>query len=262
MIHFTDYKRPTSLQEAWELNQKKSNRIIGGMLWLKMSHRPGQCAIDLSGLGLDTIEETDDAFSIGAMVTLRQLELHPGLAAYTQGAMKKSVEHIVGVQFRNCATIGGSLYGRYGFSDVLTLFLAMDTQVELFEKGILSLADYAAMDYDRDLLVRVIVKKTPLRLAYESVRITKTDFPVLTCAVSFGQEGLRTAIGARPNRAKLLWAKENMVQNDTIDAASFGAYAQEMIPVGSNLRGSAAYRKALIPVLIERCCQQVGGDRT
>ena len=32
MIHFTDYKRPTSLQEAWELNQKKSNRIIGGML--------------------------------------------------------------------------------------------------------------------------------------------------------------------------------------------------------------------------------------
>lgn len=39
-------------------------------------------AIDLSGLGLDTIEETDVGFSIGAMVTLRQLETHPGLEAF------------------------------------------------------------------------------------------------------------------------------------------------------------------------------------
>ena len=40
---------------------------------------------------------------------------------------EKSLRHIVGVQFRNCATIGGSIWGRYGFSDVLTMFLAMDT---------------------------------------------------------------------------------------------------------------------------------------
>ena len=43
---------------------------------------------------------------------------------------KESLCHIVGVQFRNCATVGGSIYGRYGFSDVLTMFLGMDTWVE------------------------------------------------------------------------------------------------------------------------------------
>ena len=49
------------------------------------------------------------------MVSLRQLELHPGLAAYTQGSMKKAVRHIVGVQFRNLATVGGSISEDSGF---------------------------------------------------------------------------------------------------------------------------------------------------
>lgn len=71
---------------------------------------------DLSGLGLDTIEETDAGFSIGAMVTLRQLETHPGLEAFTHGAVREALRHIVGVQLRNLATVGGSIYSRFGFS--------------------------------------------------------------------------------------------------------------------------------------------------
>ena len=83
MMTIREYKRVESLEEAWELNQKKANRVIGGMIWLKMSRGNVGTAIDISGLGLDQIEETEDAFEIGAMVTLRQLEEHPGLAAYT-----------------------------------------------------------------------------------------------------------------------------------------------------------------------------------
>ena len=79
MLTIQNYVKAASLEEAYELNQKKSNRIIGGMLWLKMSHMRVQTAIDLSGLGLDTIEEGEQEFRIGAMVSLRQLELHQGL---------------------------------------------------------------------------------------------------------------------------------------------------------------------------------------
>ena len=79
MMTIREYKRAESLEEAWQLNQKKANRILGGMIWLKMETINVGTAIDLSGLGLDTIEETDVGFSIGAMVTLRQLETHPGL---------------------------------------------------------------------------------------------------------------------------------------------------------------------------------------
>ena len=116
MMTIREYKRAESLEEAWQLNQKRPNRVLGGMIWLKMENINVGTAIDLSGLGLDTIEETDEGFSIGAMVTLRQIELHPGLAAYTDGAVRESVRHIVGVQLRNLATVGGSLYSRFGFS--------------------------------------------------------------------------------------------------------------------------------------------------
>ena len=126
MMTIREYKRAETLEEAWQLNQKKANRVLGGMIWLKMENINVGTAIDLSGLGLDTIEETEDNFSIGAMVTLRQLEEHPGLAAYTRGAVKEALRHIVGVQLRNLATVGGSIYSRFGFSDVLTLFMAMD----------------------------------------------------------------------------------------------------------------------------------------
>mgnify|MGYP001312174340 FL=1 len=91
MMTIREYKRAESLEEAWRLNQKRPNRVLGGMIWLKMENINVGTAIDLSGLGLDTIEETDEGFSIGAMVTLRQLELHPGLAAYTDGAVRESV---------------------------------------------------------------------------------------------------------------------------------------------------------------------------
>ena len=131
-----NYVRAGSLEEAYELNQKRTSLILGGMLWTKMQNRRIQTAIDLCDLGLDRIEENEEEFSIGAMVSLRQLELHAGLNEYTHGAVKNAVKDIVGVQFRNLATVGGSIWGRFGFSDVLTVFLAMDTYVELFCGGI------------------------------------------------------------------------------------------------------------------------------
>ena len=140
MMTIREYKRAESLEEAWQLNQKKNNRVIGGMIWLKMEKINVGTAIDLSGLGLDAIEETEEQFSIGAMVTLRQLELDAGLATYTNGAVRESVRHIVGVQLRNLATVGGSIYSRFGFSDVLTLFLALNASVELYKGGIVPLA--------------------------------------------------------------------------------------------------------------------------
>ena len=79
MLKIKEIVRPQSLEEAYELNQKRTNRILGGMLWMRMSNIQIQKAIDLSGLGLDQIEETEEEFSIGCMVTLRELELHEGL---------------------------------------------------------------------------------------------------------------------------------------------------------------------------------------
>lgn len=285
MLRIKEYVKAESLAEAYELNQKKRNCILGGMLWLKMGSRTVQTAIDLSGLGLDTIEETEDSFSIGCMTTLRQLEKHEGLENWTRGALRQSVESIVGVQFRNLATVGGSIFGRFGFSDVLTCFLALDTYVELYHGGIISLEEFAAAKKDRDILVRLIVKKTPVHCVYLSHRNTKTDFPVLTCAMSEDARGARAVIGARPGRAACIRLEDGVLnalrQSAQADGEkeeptgctegmrrvpgepeaklesearleSAAARLAAQVTTGSNMRASAQYRSVLAKVLIKR----------
>jgi len=196
MITIQKYVRAASLEEAYQLNQNKRNRIIGGMMWLRTGSGSVNTVIDLCDLGLDTIQENEEFFSIGAMVTLRQLEMHASLNQYACGAVADALKDIVGVQFRNMATIGGSLWGRYGFSDVLTVFLSMDCEVELYHAGRVSLETFAGMEHDRDLIVRLIIRKTPGRFVYSAMRNQRTDFPVLTCAVSQIGGEYRAVIGA------------------------------------------------------------------
>ena len=198
MITIQKYVRAQSLEEAYQLNQSKRNRIVGGMMWMRLGRGSVGTAIDLCDLGLDTVEETDEQFTLGAMVSLRQLELHEGLNAYTSGAVRNAVKDIVGVQFRNMATLGGSIWGRFGFSDVLTVFLAMDCYVELYKGGIVPLEEFAARKKDRDILVRLIVKKKPGKFVYTAMRNQRTDFPVIACALSQVDGTCRTVIGARP----------------------------------------------------------------
>ena len=140
MLTIGNYVKAKTPEEAYELNQARSSRIMGGMMWMRLGNARVKTVIDLSELGLDQIEETDHVFKIGAMCTLRQLELHQGLREMYGDGIAECVRHIVGVQFRNQATVGGSIYGRFGFSDVLTALLALDTFVELYNGGIIRLS--------------------------------------------------------------------------------------------------------------------------
>lgn len=259
MITIAKYVKPETLEEAYQLNQKKSSAIIGGMLWLKMQKKRVATAIDLSGLGLDTIEETPDDYQIGAMVTLRQIEQHAGLNQLTNGAARDSVKHIVGVQFRNVATVGGSLFGRYGFSDVLTFFMAVGAKVELYHGGIMTVEAFAKLPRDRDILVRVIVPKTARNTVYLSQRNTQTDFPVLTCCISKTQEEIRCVTGARPGRAICLRDEPGILTDGITpeSAAAFAHYIKENVATGSNMRGSKEYRSILCEVLVKRALLKI-----
>ena len=94
------------------------------------------------------------------MCTLRQLERHAELNALVNNVFEFAVHDIVGVQLRNTATVGGSIYGRFGFSDVLSAFLALDSYVELTGAGRVPLAEFVDMGYVRDVIERVVVVST------------------------------------------------------------------------------------------------------
>lgn len=263
IITFQKYVRPQSLEEAWELNQKKRNRVVGGMMWLKMGTHSFGTAIDLCDLGLDAIEETEGEFRIGAMATLRQMEKHPGLDVYSCGAVKAALCDIVGVQFRNGATLGGSLWRRMGFSDVVAIFLAMDSSVELFKGGVVPLEEFVRMPYDNDILVRLIVKKRPGAFAYQAVRKQRTDLPTLNCAAAKVGEEYRVVVGSRPARAMLLRDERGILAGGITEesAAAFADYVAGVVRVSGNMWGSAEYRRALVPVLVRRTLLALGEVR-
>ena len=255
MLHINHYVRAKSPEEAYTLCQKKTNVVLGGMLWLKMQNRNVDTAIDLCDLGLDTITEDAESYRIGAMVSLRTLETHAGLNQLTQNAMAEATKHIVGVQFRNVATLGGSLYGRFGFSDVLTLFHVLDAQVELYHNGVLSMAEFAALPRsERDILLRVIVPKKAKRVVYLSQRNTATDFPVVTCAVSQIGGKVTCAIGARPLQAVVHTDETGILANGITEetAAAFAETVTQQTAFGKDIRCGGEYRQRVAAVLVRR----------
>mgnify|MGYP003182442363 FL=1 len=162
------------------------------------------------------------------------------------------------------ATVGGSVWGRFGFSDVLTFLLSLDTYVELYKGGLLPLEEFASLKKDNDILVRIHIRKNPGAFVYQAMRNQRTDFPVLTCALSRMEDGYRTVIGARPGRALVLRDETNLLAGGITEesAEAFASWAAERIPVGSNLRGSAAYRTHLVRVLVKRGLLELGGKET
>ena len=245
MAKYRNYVMAKTIEEAYELNQKKSSVIVAGNMWLRMCGLKKQTAIDLSLLGLDKIEETGDAFVIGSMTTLRALETDSALDQAFGGVFARALAPIVGTQFRATATVGGSVYSRFGFSDVSSLLLALDAEVILFKRGAVKLTRYQQEPWDRDIITHIRISKGQ-RAAVESVRVSGTDIPVLVCAAARSEAGIRLVLGARPARA--------IVAADGVDGAQKETFEHiaGRTAFGDNLRASAAYRRRIAPVLMER----------
>lgn len=259
MARYKSYVLAQSLEEAYVLNQKKSSVIVAGNMWLRMCGLNKQTAIDLSSLGLDSIEEKEDAFVIGAMASLRSLETNAALDAAFGGVFAKALAPIVGTQFRNGATVGGSVYSRFGFSDVSALLLALDAEVILYKRGAVKLADYQKEAWDRDIITHIRIPKGQ-KADVQSVRVSGTDIPTLVCAAAKSACGVRIVLGARPARA--LIAADGLQVDAGIDAFIYEEIAAKT-PFGTNLRASEAYRRKIAPALMARAvrgCLEVSED--
>ncbi|MGN0252468.1 MAG: FAD binding domain-containing protein [Oliverpabstia sp.] len=248
-----NYVQASSLEEAYALRKKsKKNNILGGNLWMKMGSRNMMTGIDLCNLGLDRIEENEEEYRIGCMCSLRDLEVNESLQKEFGGSFKDALRHIVGVQFRNTATVGGSVFPRFGFSDVLTIFAALDSYVELYHGGLVPVKEFIAMKPDDDILVNMVVKKDGRKVSYQSHRMTETDFAVLTCAASCMDGKYTVALGATPHKAQIVDNVELADPSSEDEVAVFAESVVKQVRFGSNMRGSAEYRKEIAKVLIKR----------
>lgn len=260
MFELKDYRAVESLDQAEELLlQDKKNVILGGLLWMKMGKNRYNTGIDLCRLGLDRIIDRGDSIELGCMTCLRELETSPLLSENFGSLFRDALGHIVGVQFRNLATLGGSVAARFSFSDLITALMVLDTRVHFHRAGPLPLADFLAGPSLRDILVKVSIPKGKMQTSYLSHRLSATDFPVLAAALSRINGQWTIAMGARPSRAKLAPKAARVLSKnpDTDQVRTACDILVEELEFGSNQRGSKVFREKLARALIKRGIEEI-----
>ncbi len=262
MVTIDEYVKPGSVAEAYTLLTSSENAaVVGGGIFMRLASRKIGLALDLSRAGLDYIRESDAAIEIGAMTSFRTMERSAVLQRNLDGLIPKVVANVPGVQLRNMVSVGGTVYGRYGFSEFITCLSALDCRVVLHHRGESSLADFlASRGNAKDILEKIVLRKEALRGAYQMFRNSLGSLPILGVAVTKHDVGYRIAVGARPGPAKLASEAMQYLSEVVPGAATLtkaGELAAAELEFTNDRRASAAYRRELCGVLVRRALQEV-----
>ncbi|PIV80496.1 FAD-binding protein [bacterium CG17_big_fil_post_rev_8_21_14_2_50_64_8] len=251
------YLKPRSAAEAAALlAEHRRAVIIGGGAYVRLGSRRIDVAVDLYDAGLDYVRRTPNGLELGAMATFRMLETAPELQDYADGILVRCVERIVGVQVRNITTVGGTLFGRYGFSNLITALLALDAEVALHHAGRMPLGDFLATKPDScDLLTAVFLPDQVWRASWQDMTRTVNDYAVLNVAAARCGDQARVVVGARPGRGvRCPEAEAALLAGDADGAAEVAASTLEF---GNDVRAGGDYRRELCRTLVARATAEV-----
>jgi CO/xanthine dehydrogenase FAD-binding subunit len=257
------YARPQSMDEAFRLISEQRGTAIGGAAWLRTNTKTIALGVDLAGLGLDYVREAGDHIEIGAMTTYRELETSQLLRARFGALFEATVSHVVGIQLRNIITVGGTVAGRYGFSDLNTTLCALGAQAVFYPGQTVDLAHFIEKGAGAGFLLEKVLLPLSAKGAYRQMRISENDFPIINTTVAWTGSGWRIAVGSRPaatrlcQKAMALLGGDPHPSDETI--ASAGRAAADELQFGSDIRASAEYRREILPVLVRRALTEVRG---
>ncbi len=222
--------------------------------------------IDLKSLDLDYIREEEDHFKIGANTKLSSLISHPSLSNLGGNFIKESIKEIGSVQIRNMATVGGSIAFRLGWSDVITIFMTIGSQVEIyngnFEK--MDLEDFISKKSRSAIVTEITVPKIDEKCVFEKFAKSNFDIAILNLGLKVSLDGkfvkeARVVVGSRPMLSQRIREVEEFMIGKEIDKISEESCAliQKVIQTGTDIRAGAEYRKALSGSLLSKALRRV-----
>ena len=256
-LRANNYYKAPSVEEAYKMLQANpKNAIIAGGLWMKKTGLSYDTLIDLSECGLDKITEDKNNIYVGAMVTLREFETNPAINKLFSGATAFAVREIMGPAFRNMATIGGSIFGRFPFSDVIAGLLPLDVKVRLYPEQEMTLEELVNFKGKLNGIIKeIVIKKEEGKGYFKKVKTTALDFPMLNISITKRNGKNYIAVGSRPSTAALAYkAMEEADKGDFVKAGE--AAANELMYLDSS-NISKEYRQDLVKVYVRRGLEEV-----
>jgi len=280
MVKF-DYQEPVNLQETFTLLEQHGDdaRVIAGgtslIIWMRQRLLMPKVVISLARIpNFDKIEFNErDGLSIGARARHRDIELSPVVKQHYP-LLHETFKKVAQPRIRNMGTVGGNLAGGDPLTDPGASLIALDAEVTIASrKGYRTIpledffVDYYQTALNSGELLTEIRVPPPSRPAWSHIKFTPRsieDFATVGVAITLrAKDGVceDVRLGLNSVAPVILRAKqaERVLQRKKIDAAALGEMgeiaATEVDPMDDN-RGSAAYKRDLIKVLVPRAAQE------
>jgi carbon-monoxide dehydrogenase medium subunit len=279
---------PATEREVLELLADRSadGKLVAGgtaftVLWrtgLISAARLISCA---AVAGLDHIEDHGDEIRIGALATFRAVELSP-VVGERLPLLRAALAHVGNLRVRNVATWGGNLAEADNTSDLPAILVALDAVVVVRSvdgERVTSVADLIVDFFEttlrpEEMIVELRIPVPQARLAGCYVKFVarsaedRTCLGVAACADIADDGTCRdvrvAAVGAATVPLRLRdvesAARGAHWDDDRITAIA-AAYAEAADPL-SDLRGTAEYRRRVLPGLVTEALHRAAGRDT
>jgi carbon-monoxide dehydrogenase medium subunit len=277
-----EYVRPRTVNEAVAALQDGGGNAVayaGGtdlLVEIRNRVRTPALLVDLKGIEeLDDLTVDDDGIHIGAVTSLNRvaesLPVRRRVPALSEAALS-----IGTYQLRSRATVAGNLCNASPAADTAPVLLALEAELAVtgpHGQRVLPLREFftgvkrTSLEVDEIVVgIRIPAPEGRLRTAFrKQQRIRGHDLAVVNVAASYDpeRERLLVAIGSCAPTPLLLEPVDTQgaALNAVVEAVVTSAEASAA-PI-SDVRASAEYRRAVLPVLLRRLGQDVlpcGGD--
>ncbi|MBI5878587.1 MAG: FAD binding domain-containing protein [Chloroflexi bacterium] len=264
-----EYARPRTVAEAVKLLKAPEAAALAGGTSLLGGDAPGvQMVVDLQGLPLNYVRNEPDGCHIGALTTLQAVA--GGAVGGEAGALLRraaalSAQHTE----RQAATLGGVLAAA-GWNDLLVALVAVDAWARVVWSGGVEVVPCDVLARDRQqwldrgtLITEVLTPVQPAGARFGFARVARTphDAALVAVAVRVARmnehrvHDTRVAVGGAEPAVVRLHEIERLLDGrglNSSEAQLAGEAARQAVRPIDDMRATAAYRRAMVAVLIRR----------
>ena len=267
-----EFFEPKSVEEALRLLDTPHSKVMAGGvdLILKMRLRLilPDAVIGLQKIsGLDSIESNPAGLRLGALVSIRQVELSP-LVQKNWAVLYEAVHKIVSVQTKTMGTVVGNLCVATPASDIAPALFVLGAKIKIVGLGYEKITPienfFVAVGKTilepNEIVTEIFVPAMPagsggafLKVAKTAEDIAKVNAAVMLTVTNRICKDARIALGSvAPTPIRVAEAERILIGqklDETVLAGAAEAAADAVRPV-SDIRSTAEYRKEMARILV------------